>query len=326
MIRYRYEQQVAALLLKEECVVIPKVGGLMVSSTPARILEEENTIIPPGKTLSFNQRINDEKHRLAKEVAKFYDLEEEIAITLINSESKNLLYQLEQNRSVIINGVGKFDLNEEGNIVFTDCPPQESLISPELGLSRVDLPTAVLRLNNKAQESYQGSSKNKNWMKVAASLALPLVAALGFMAQNSNGGINLSELGSFNSKQIEYRSRGYQPTILSVNHSFAQDASIAGEGITVLELNESVVPVALPEKESAISYKYLLIGGCFQDIANANKAVKRFQAKGYDAFIAEYKHKLYRVAIGKFSNKTEVKAGIKAAEKDLGIKPWYVTI
>ena len=303
MIRYRYEQQVAALLLREECVVIPRVGGLMVSSTPARILEEERRIIPPGKSLSFNTRITDEKDRLAKAVAHYFDLEEEIAITLINSESKNILKQLDAKRKVLINGVGEFSMNENGQIQFTDCPPQESVICPELGLQSVDLPAAIVKLRS-AQTTAPAlnGKKQKNWMKIAASLALPLIAGLGFLIQQSPNAIQLSDLGIIAKSSAEYNSRGYLPTEISADASYTKDFNYSGTGYSVLELNNATIPVVLPEAVKAEQYKYQLIGGCFADINNANAAVSDFKANGYDAFISEFKHGLYRVCIGKFNS------------------------
>ena len=54
-------QHIEALLLENDCVIIPGFGGFVAHLTPAVSVEEGNVFIPPIRTIGFNPqlRLND---------------------------------------------------------------------------------------------------------------------------------------------------------------------------------------------------------------------------------------------------------------------------
>lgn len=329
MIRYRYENQVAALILRKECVVIPKIGGFLVYALPARISEEDQRIIPPGKKLVFHAGLRDMNHVLAQTVADYYGLPLASAKELVDKESLKLKDELEAGRSILLKGIGAIK-SEESGLIFEACPTPESLICPEMGLKTTALPPAILKLPVKEEpikvSPATASRKNRNWLRIAASLALPIAIGAGFLFQQPSQAF-LSELGGFSSAKKEYKTRGYFPTQVNTatELSTLEETSFNGEGIAILELNEKKIPIKLATSDVK-THQFEIIGGCFKDLDNANTAVTRFTKRGYAAFISSYKNNLYYVSIGKYTSRTQVKNALGKARTDLGLDLWYVSI
>ncbi|TXC78949.1 HU domain-containing protein [Luteibaculum oceani] len=326
MVRYRYEKQIASLLLQNQEVVIPKVGKLVVSTTPARISKEEQRIIPPGQELSFINNLTDDKGILAQTIARYFDLEYSIAKNLVQHECETVFKHLQAGRTILFPGLGEVYLNENQEISFKKCPTEDSLVEREIGLTEVQLPAGVIDLKAKKKVKIAGA-KSRNWAKIAASLALPAVIGAGFwFQQDINNGMQLAKFGDWGKEQATYKARRYNPTeIKNTEEAIAvKNFKYSGKGFKVLSLNELKLPVRLPEEKVEINYRYQLIGGCFKDLGNANKAVENFTNQGFEAFISEFKHGLYRVCIGKFETKAELKKEIKRAKQELGVNPWFV--
>ena len=54
-------RHIEALLLDNDCVILPQFGGFVTNHVPARWIEEENLYLPPYRTVGFNPqlKIND---------------------------------------------------------------------------------------------------------------------------------------------------------------------------------------------------------------------------------------------------------------------------
>ena len=47
-------QHIEALLLENDCVIVPGLGGFVAHYTPAMRVAEENTFLPPTRIIGFN--------------------------------------------------------------------------------------------------------------------------------------------------------------------------------------------------------------------------------------------------------------------------------
>ncbi|MGB0165482.1 MAG: SPOR domain-containing protein [Luteibaculum sp.] len=333
MIRYRYEKQFSALLIQNERVVIPGIGGFLVYSIPAEIAGEDARIYPPGKKLRFYAGLVDERHELAQQVSNYFDIDQASAEALVETEGAQIAQALQENKKLLLPGVGSIYL-KEAELHFEECPVQDSIICPEPGLESVALPAAIVKLRAiKGDAAHSAikpkeikTGKNKQWLKIAASLALPICIGAGLLIDSSGSGF-IANLGGIGNEVSQYQTRGYIPSLIDNEEeiNMLAEKSIQGNGIQVLNINESHFAVQLPEKVNT-KFQYQIIAGCFKELSNANTAVEDLKAQGHDAYIAEFKHGLYRVCIGKYQNKTEVKEAMKKASKALGLDLWYVKI
>ena len=52
------ERHIEILLLSNDCVIVPGLGGFMTHHIDARYDEQDNMFLPPLRTLGFNPQLN----------------------------------------------------------------------------------------------------------------------------------------------------------------------------------------------------------------------------------------------------------------------------
>ena len=97
--------QIQELLIRNERVVLPQTGELVVESTPASFLEDGKTILPPGKKLLFRQ---------GEAEGKYEQWQEEL--------SGRIREELQADGISQVSGLGIFKEEGEGVISFSVDP------------------------------------------------------------------------------------------------------------------------------------------------------------------------------------------------------------
>ena len=97
--------QIQKLLIKNERVVLPHTGELVVETTPASFLEDGKTILPPGKKLLFRQGV---------EEGNFEQWQEEL--------SGRIMEELQADGISQVPGLGIFKDEGEGVMSFSVDP------------------------------------------------------------------------------------------------------------------------------------------------------------------------------------------------------------
>ena len=139
------------LLYRYELVIIPDLGGFLVKSFSAQIDERTNTIHPPTKRLGFNTQLIENDGLLANHIASIDKIPYETALNFIKFEITELLETLKDS-DVVLDKIGSFSLNSEGNLVFE--PDNEANFSPEsFGLSSVVSPVVTRDLTKTTEEN-----------------------------------------------------------------------------------------------------------------------------------------------------------------------------
>jgi len=122
------------LLFRHDLVIIPDFGALIIKPVSAQIDPEHNIITPPGKTLSFNAKINANDGLLAHHIASQDKIPYESALNFVQFEVEKLKEAL-QKEDVQWEGIGSFSMRED-NIVFTP-DPLANFDTQAFGLSQV---------------------------------------------------------------------------------------------------------------------------------------------------------------------------------------------
>jgi cell division septation protein DedD len=137
------------LLYRYELVVIPDFGGLLVKSLSAQLDERSHTFFPPSKRLGFNAQLVDNDGLLANHIASVDKVPYETAVNYIKFEVKNLLKKL-QDQDVVLDDIGTFSLNAEGNLLF-DPNPDANFLTESFGFTNIVSP-AVAREEGQEKE------------------------------------------------------------------------------------------------------------------------------------------------------------------------------
>lgn len=115
------ERHLEVLLLSNDCVIVPDLGGFMTHHVCARYDEREKIFLPPLRTLGFNSQLTMSDTLLAQSYADTYDISIPEATERISQDVRRLKYHIEKNGSYSLNGIGRLSLNAEGNYEFEPC-------------------------------------------------------------------------------------------------------------------------------------------------------------------------------------------------------------
>ena len=139
------ERHIEILLLNNDCVIVPELGGFMTHHIEARYDEHDNMFLPPQRTLGFNPQLKLNDSLLAQSYIEAYDISYPEAIRRIEAEVTELKQRLESEGTYELNDLGVLSVNAEGKLEFEPC--EAGILTPELyGLSSFEMhPLAVAK-------------------------------------------------------------------------------------------------------------------------------------------------------------------------------------
>ena len=103
-------QHIEVLLLENDCVIVPGLGGFVAHYTPA-IQLEENMFLPPTRTIGFNPQLKLNDGLLVQSYMAVYDTNFSDASKIVEDEVSELIIMLHKE--------GKVDLDNVGEIRYT---------------------------------------------------------------------------------------------------------------------------------------------------------------------------------------------------------------
>ena len=107
-----------SLLLQNDCVVIPALGGFVANYNSAKIDVKNGLISPPSKSLSFNKNLTKNDGLLISCLADQKKIPFDEAKQVISLEVQLLKSKLNQNERIHFKNVGFLYMNESGKISF----------------------------------------------------------------------------------------------------------------------------------------------------------------------------------------------------------------
>ena len=132
------ERHIEILLLDNDCVIVPGLGGFMAHHVEARYEEDEQAFLPPLRTLGFNPQLKINDSLLAQSYIEAYDISYPEALQRIEDEVNELTQILQNEGRYELNNIGIIELNEDGNYVFTPC--EAGILTPSLyGLNSFEM-------------------------------------------------------------------------------------------------------------------------------------------------------------------------------------------
>lgn len=132
------DRHIEILLLDNDCVIVPGLGGFMAHHVCAQYYPDTQTFLPPMRQLGFNAQLKINDSLLAQSYIEAYDISYPEAIRIIENEVQELMQQLQNEGYCELNDIGTLRLNVEGNIEFEPC--EAGILTPELyGLNSVDI-------------------------------------------------------------------------------------------------------------------------------------------------------------------------------------------
>ncbi|MGM9733319.1 MAG: SPOR domain-containing protein [Prevotella sp.] len=154
------ERHIEILLLDNDCVIVPGLGGFTAHHVEARFDEADGVFVPPLRTLGFNAQLKINDSLLAQSYVEAYDISYPEALRKIESEVEELRQRLANDGYYELTDIGVLETNEDGNIEFTPC--EAGILTPDLyGLSSFEMqPLAVEAEENVTKPSVQPHTPN----------------------------------------------------------------------------------------------------------------------------------------------------------------------
>lgn len=290
----KIEKHIAELLYRYQCVTVPDFGAFLTEIQSAHLEQSSNSFFPPTKLIAFNANLKNNDGLLANHIAQIEKTSYENAVSAIQYEVLNWKKNIQETGVFSIINVGKFYLNEDGNLIFSPYN-QSNYLTSSFGLSPFVSPIVKREIFEQKLEALEVSeatetidliSESNNYypyLKYAAIfvLGLGLTATLGY-------GIYKNEIATQKIIVESAVQRQVQNKI--------QEATF---------FIESPLPaVTLLLKEGKLPYH--IMAGAFRDDANAQRVFEDLRGKGYEAKrIERNKHGLYPVLYGSFSTYAE---------------------
>jgi nucleoid DNA-binding protein len=133
-----------SLLLENETVIIPGFGAFISTYKPAEI--KGNEIKPPSKEISFTQQIKNNDGLLVEIIARKAKISQRNAMKRVDKARENMLYELDNGETVILENIGSLQYNKNNEIVFTPFQ-EDNLLLDSFGLESISTKDAELKIS-----------------------------------------------------------------------------------------------------------------------------------------------------------------------------------
>ena len=144
-------KHIEALLVENDCVILPQFGGFVTNHTPARWIEEEQTFLPPYRTIGFNSQLKINDGLLVQSYMLTHDATYPEANRLAEAAIEKLSQELYKEGQVELHGIGTLRRTIVGEYQFD--PTENGVITPALyGLGAVEMKTLAMLEEERKQK------------------------------------------------------------------------------------------------------------------------------------------------------------------------------
>lgn len=106
------------LLVHNDCVIVPGLGGFVAHDCSAKYVEEEELFLPPSRSVSFNQRLTMNDGLLVNDVAQYHHLDYKDALRIVDEEVVKVRETIEDDGQFTFHGIGTLRNTSKGAYEF----------------------------------------------------------------------------------------------------------------------------------------------------------------------------------------------------------------
>ena len=351
------DRHIEILLLGNDCVIVPGLGGFMAHHTEARYDEDDHTFLPPLRTLGFNPQLTMNDSLLVQSYVEAYDMSYPEALRRIEDEVNELKQHLENEGRYELNDIGVLSINEDGKYIFSPC--EAGILTPQLyGLSSFDFAplgeaakqqkapapvveavaeaaepadnvetTDVAEVVTEEEEEERAIVIKMSWVRNAVAVAAAVLAFFLMTTPVTNSENSHQSMGNLNNSILV----GMMP----------KDSNIKKIDISKIDTqkpivkNDSVAPakeVAKTETKadttsvaaSSQNIHYCIVLASYISKKNANAFVEELHQKGYAEAEVFIRNNVTRVIYGNFRTVNEAYNKLNRIQKRKGLEEAWV--
>ncbi|MCX6256080.1 MAG: SPOR domain-containing protein [Bacteroidia bacterium] len=281
------------LLFGHDCVIVPGFGGFIGNYTPARIDKDSGTFYPPVKQISFNRNLNHNDGLLVGRISGTSNINYGDARNLVEEFVGELRRKLERGEKVILDNIGSFVNNQEGNVQFEpdrsanyhlDSYGLESFQC--LPLEGYDVRKRIIR-NIERDPVKQASIRKILWRAAVIIPLLAVIVGVPLKMDLFKAKIEATTLNPLVTAEFEQNKKAVDEGIIDESAKIKENEKPVSETPAAPEI---VVPVV------AEANVYCLIIGSFKSEENAISQVNMLKAEGFIPEIVPAPNGFYRVS------------------------------
>lgn len=123
-------QHIEVLLLENDCVIVPGLGGFVAHYTPAMRVAEENIFLPPTRIIGFNPQLKMNDGLLVQSYMAVYDTDFSDATRIVEKEVAYIFTALHEEGKVDLPNIGELRYSIHGTYDF--APYDHKITTPYL--------------------------------------------------------------------------------------------------------------------------------------------------------------------------------------------------
>lgn len=121
-------KHIEALLVSNDCVIVPGLGGFIIHYTPAVWVEKDNVFLPPTRMTGFNARLKVNDGLLVQSYMTAHHVDFAKATKLVEKDADELLSLLHTEGKVTLGNIGQLHLSIHNTLEF--IPDSNPLCAP----------------------------------------------------------------------------------------------------------------------------------------------------------------------------------------------------
>ncbi|MBR1395343.1 MAG: SPOR domain-containing protein [Prevotella sp.] len=333
------DRHIEILLLENDCVIVPDLGGFMAHYCEARYDDSDQIFLPPQRTLGFNPQLKINDSLLAQSYVEAYDISYPEAVRRIEGEVGELWQHLHNEGSYELNDIGRLTINDEGHLLFEPC--EAGILTPELyGLSTFEaIPLAGKNTVTKTADTTSTHDETETeettgrsealtiplaWVRNAIAIAAAILAFFLIATPVDNTSYSGVSMSQVNLPLMTKDSNAKVDTKLdrkTIRKTVARkDTTIATTAAAPKEQTEETAATAEKAKPAPA---YCIVLASQVSERNAKEFIGQLQTKGVDARI--YMHNnVRRVVCGNYITEAEAYKALNDVNRQSGLTEAWV--
>ena len=305
------DRHIEILLLSNDCVIVPDLGGFMAHHVCAHYDEDEALFLPPLRTLGFNPQLKINDSLLAQSYVEAYDISYPEALQRIEDEVTELKMHLQNEGSYELTDIGVLSLNDEGNYLFTPCEAgilsprlyglssfEMPIITPTANIISLNLPKETLEVDEVDEEEDENVVKIKfSWIRNTVAVAAVLLAMFILALPTGNTEIMTRTISNINSNILfGMMSKDTNTSKIEVKRTDIVKMPVKVDTIVKKDTVQLVQKVVT----DSVRKGYCIVLASYVSEQNAQLFIEHLKSKGLDSTEIFINNNIRRVIYGNY--------------------------
>ena len=331
------DRHIEILLLSNDCVIVPDLGGFMTHHIDARYDADDQMFLPPLRTLGFNPQLTMNDSLLVQSYIEAYDISYPEALRRIESEVEELKQHIAAAGYYELNDIGELSLNEEGKYIFSPC--EAGILTPELyGLSSFEMkpiakaetieeekqevqketaPVLVDMTTGEEEDDERALVIKMSWIRNTVAVAAAVLAFFLMTTPVSNSNSTQMNMGGLNNPLLA--SKPHKPaTKPDTTIKISPDTIAVNKAVAEVK-KDSVI--AQPEAEMT---GYYIVLASHVSMKNAQAFVDELHKRGFNEAEIFIRNNVTRVICGHFNTQNAAYNRLNTVRDNKGFEEAWV--